>query len=308
MCMEFFSVLVSIASLFVLIGLGFFLRRQDILTGSRVHLISHVLVNVALPALTISSMQLPHTASSIRIVDSTLLIALAYYLGAFLLSLAICHFIPSTKAEKGVFQFMLIFPNVGFMGIPVAEVILGPGSLIYVILFNLPFNLLVFTMGVWLLARGRAGAPDPVLLLTPGLLASLLGLVFFLAGFDIPYPVDTTLDWIGKATTPLAMLVVGALLATLPVFRLIGDRRVFAISALRLVILPALAFLVLSPLLSDRMLLMTTVLLIAMPVAANTVLLSEEYGVDATLASQGVFLSTLASLATIPLIEYLLFP
>jgi len=306
--MEFLSVLLAIASLFVLIALGFLLRRKDILTGSRVHRISHILVNIALPALTISSMQLPHTDASFGMVDSTLFVALAYYLGAFCLSLVICHFLPSSQAEKGVFRFMLVFPNVGFMGIPVAEVILGPGSLFYVILFNLPFNLLVFTMGVWLLAQGRAGSLDPRLLFTPGLLASLLGLLFFLAGIHIPYPVDLALDWIGKTTTPLAMLVVGALLATLPVSRLIGDWRVFAISALRLLILPILAFLILSPLISDRMLLMTTVLLIAMPVAANTVLLSEEYGVDATLASQGVFLSTLLSLASIPLIEFLLFP
>lgn len=80
-----------------------------------------------------------------------------------------------------------------------------------------------------------------------------------------------------------------------------------AITALRLLVFPVLAYLLLAPLLSERLLLASTVLLIAMPVAANTVLLSEEYDVDATLASQGVFLSTLLGCATIPLIDVLLF-
>jgi len=72
-------------------------------------------------------------------------------------------------------------------------------------------------------------------------------------------------------------------------------------------VLPVLAFILLASFISDRLLLLSVVLLIAMPVAANSVLLSEEYDVDATLASQGVFLSTLLCCATIPLIDYFLF-
>lgn len=305
--MDIVPVIVSILTLFLMIGAGFFTRRHGHLKEPVVHRISHILVNIALPALTISSMQVAHSDHSLELVNTTLAIAFAYYLGAFLISLLICRFLFATPKEKGVFQFMLVFPNVGFMGIPVSEVILGPDALIYVILFNLPFNLLVFTMGIWLLAHERPGSLDPLLLLTPGLVASLVGLSLFLVGYDIPFPVDAALHWIGMTTTPLAMIVVGALLATLPVSRLAGDWRIVAITALRLLVFPVLAYLLLAPLLSDRLLLASTVLLIAMPVAANTVLLSEEYDVDATLASQGVFLSTLLSCATIPLIDVLLF-
>ena len=305
--MDLLSVFTAIFFLFLLIGIGFGARKYRILNTSSVHTISHILVNVALPALTISSMQVPLTDRTIGITESTLAIAVAYYLAAFGASILICHFLPSTGPEKGVFQFMLVFPNVGFMGIPVSMAILGPGSLFYVILFNLPFNFLVFTMGVYLIARGRAGRFDLRVLLTPGLIASVLGLALFLGGFVIPYPADAALDWIGKSTTPLAMLVVGALLATLPVSRLTGDRRIAVIVLFRLLFLPLLAFLLLVPFIHDQLLLGAVVLLIAMPVAANTVLLSEEYKVDATLASQGVFLSTMMSLLTIPLLAYLLF-
>jgi predicted permease len=305
--MDFVNVFIAILILFLIIGLGFFARKRGFLDAGSVHAISHILVTVAIPALTISSMQLPYTEQTMGVVGHMLFLAFAYYIIAFLFSIVICRFIPASKTETGVFRFMLVFPNVGFMGIPVASVILGPGSLFYVILFNLPFNLLVFTLGVWLLAEGRAEKPGLFLLLTPGFAASLVGLVLFFAGYDIPFPVDTLLDWVGRTTTPLAMLVVGALLATLPISRLAGDWRVLLITLLRLIGLPVLAFLLLAPFIHDPLLLGTVVLLIAMPVAANTVLLSEEYEVDATLASQGVFLSTLLSLLSIPLLEYFLF-
>ncbi len=305
--MDFIAVSVAILTLFLMIAAGFIARRHGYLGEHRVYQISHVLVNVAIPALTISSMQVPNTGPAMGMVETTLIVAFAYYIGAFFLSLLICHFLPADRKERGVFQFMLVFPNVGFMGIPVSEVILGPDSLFYVILFNLPFNLLVFTLGVWLLAHERTEGPDLRLLLTPGFVASVAGLVLFVFGLDIPYPADTALEWIGKATTPLAMIVVGALLAALPGSRLAGDWRIAVITTLRLIVLPVLAFVLLAPIHPDRLLLLTTVLLVAMPVAANTVLLSEEYEVDATLASQGVFLSTLLSCATIPLIDYLLF-
>jgi hypothetical protein len=303
--MNFIAVSFAILSLFILIGFGFLLRKKGILDGTRIHWISHILVNIALPALTISSMQMPSTEQTIGIVDHMLVVAFAYYILAFLLSILICHFLPSTKTEKGVIQFMLVFPNVGFMGIPVAEAVLGHGALFYVILFNLPFNFLVFSMGVWLLAHGRPGRFDPRLLITPGLVASILGLALFWFGLDIPSPADTILEYVGATTTPLAMIVVGAMLATLPVRKLAGDWRVFAVSLLRLIVLPVLAFIILAPIISDRLLLGVAVLLIAMPVAANSVLLSEEYEVDATLASQGVFLSTVLSLITLPLIAFL---
>ena len=305
--MDLITVLVAISSLFALIGVGFVARRYNILKDDFVHLLSHVLVNIALPAITISSMQVPHTAKTMGIVDSMLAVAVCYYIAAFLASILICHFLPSTPTEKGVFQFMLVFPNTMFMGIPVASAILGPDSLFYVILFNLPFNFLVFTVGVWLLARGRPGKLDPKVLLSPGLVASFVGLALFLVGYTIPSLVETGLELIGSVTTPLAMLVVGALLATLPAARLAGDWRIYLIAGLRLIIFPVIAFVVLSPFIADKIPLGVAVLLIAMPVAANSVLLSEEYNVDSTLASQGVFLSTLICLATIPVLEVLLF-
>jgi Membrane transport protein. len=110
-------------------------------------------------------------------------------------------------------------------------------------------------MGVWLLARGRPGKFDPKVLLSPGLVASFVGLGLFLAGYMLPAPVDTALSLVGSVTTPLAMIVVGALLATLPAARLAGDWRIYFVSALRLLVFPAIAFVLLTPFVTDKLLL-----------------------------------------------------
>ena len=167
--MEIITVFLAILSLFMIIGIGYIAQKINILNHDRVYLISRILVNIAIPAITISSMQVPHTPATMSIVDNMLLVAGGYYIAAFLVSILICHFLPSTPAEKGVYQFMLVFPNTMFMGLPVASAVLGPNSLFYVILFNLPFNLLVFTMGVWLLAQGRPGKFDLKVMLSPAL-------------------------------------------------------------------------------------------------------------------------------------------
>jgi predicted permease len=74
----------------------------------------------------------------------------------------------------------------------------------------------------------------------------------------------------------------------------------------RLVIIPAVLYLILNPFVSDRLLLGIIVILAGMPVAANAVLLAEEYNVDSTAASKGVFISTLLCIFTIPLTAYFL--
>lgn len=305
--MDLYPVFTSILLLFLIIGIGYAARKFHLLNARRIHDLSHILVNITLPALTISSLQVPLTAATIGITENMLVVAFAYYLGAFCLSIAICRFLPATGSEKGIYQFILVFPNVGFMGIPISIAILGQKALFHVILFNAPFYLLAFTLGIYLMTRDSRTKFDPKVLITPGLAASVIGLVLFLFGYLIPAPISTAIEWLGMLTTPLAMIVVGAQLSVLPLSNLAGDWRIALITGFRLLILPVLAFLILAPLVHDELLVEVAVLLIAMPAASNTILFSEEYHTNPTLASQGVFLSTVFSLVTIPVIALLLF-
>jgi predicted permease len=304
--MEIFPVIFSILTLFIMIATGFAAFRSGVITRSGVTGLSGLLVNITLPCLILESMQVPVTPGRIGQMEMIFLIELAVYAVSFGCAFLVPLLMKSSRFEAGVFRFMLIFSNLGFMGYPVCETFFGPDSLFYVTLINIPFGLLVFTVGIFLLRPDLVHEPDFRKILSPGLIASLIGLFFFFTGFIIPSPVSESISILGSVTTPLAMIVIGSLLATLPVSSMLGDWRVWVISLFRLAVIPVMTFILLSPVVSDPLLLGVPVLLSAMPVAANTVLLAEEYGVNSELASKGVFLSTLLSLLTIPVMALMI--
>jgi predicted permease len=306
--MDFLPVATSIFTLFILIGVGFLAFRMGYITRSGASGLSSLLVNVAIPCLILESMQVPLSSGLVYSMEVIALIEVVVYLVSFISAIVIPWCLTGSVFETGVLRFMLIFSNLGFMGYPVAYAMFGEESVFYVTLINLPFGFLVFTLGVFLLRPDLARNPDLKRIVTPGLIASVLGLCLLGTGTTIPSPLNESISLLGSITTPLAMIVIGTFLAPLPFFSMISDIRVWIISAARLILIPVIVFLIISPFVTDPLLLGIPVLLAAMPVAANTVLLSEEYGVNAELASKGVFISTLLSLVTIPLIGIYLLP
>ena len=305
--MGFFTVAYSIAILFILIGAGFLCMKGGILTRAGISGITSFVVNVTLPALILQSMQVPVTDAMLAQLAPFLLVLVAFYAVSF----AAAFLVPkisgtSSDLETGVIRFMMIFSNLGFMGFPVSAAVFGPESLFYVSIFNMTFSLLVFSVGVILLRPDMGRYLDKKLFLNPGIVASGVGLGLFLTGARIPGPFADALDLLGSVTSPLAMIIVGALLATLPAERLFTDRAVWTVASFRLLVIPVALYLVLSPFIDDPLLLGVPVLLAAMPAAANTVMLAEEYHVDSALASRGVFLTTMLCIVTIPLITTLL--
>ena len=192
------------------------------------------------------------------------------------------------------------------MGYPVSLALFGKESLFYVSLINLPFGILVFTIGIFMMRPDLARNPDLKKIINPGLVASVLGLFLFIIGFTIPSPLSDAFSLLGSVTTPVAMIIIGALLATMPIGSMLGDIRIGVVSLSRLLVIPLLFWLVARIFITDPIILGVSVLLAAMPVAANSVLIAEEYGVNSELASKGVFISTLLSIITIPAIELII--
>ena len=304
--MDVSVVISSIVTLFILIGVGFIAFRAGYISRSGASGLSSLLVNVTIPCLIIESMQITLSDSLIHSIELLVLIEVIVYVVSFCAAVIVPLLLSKSLFETGVLRFMLIFSNLGFMGYPISSAIFGDSSVFYVTVINLPFGLLVFTLGIFLLRPDYAKHPDIRKILSPGLIASLIGLILLFGGISIPSPLIESISLLGSITTPLAMIVIGALLAPLPIGEMVSDIRIWIISVFRLLVIPVTVFFIISPFVSDPLLIGIPVLLAAMPVAANTVLLSEEYGVNAELASKGVFISTLLSLFTIPLIGILI--
>ena len=103
------------------------------------------------------------------------------------------------------------------------------------------------------------------------------------------------------------MLIVGCSLAQMRPGQIFGNWRVYALTFLKMAAVPLLAFVILRQVLSSEFVLCVLTVLLCMPIATNTTILSYQYGADETVASSGVFVSTLLSLLTIPLMMQFLF-
>ena len=304
--MDFFVIINSIVILFLLMGVGYAAYKTKIIDRDGAKGLSSFLVNITLPCLIIVSMQIPLNQEIFNKTIEIFAIAGIYYLVSFAFAILIPVFLVKSDLERGVYRFMLVFSNLGFMGIPVSAAIFGAEGVFYTSLFMLPFGILVFSIGILMLRPDMGEYFDPKLFLNSGILASLAGLLFFFTDYQIPSPFIDVLTILGSLTTPLAMIVVGALLATMPVLGMFSDYKIYVMSAFRLIGIPVALYLILSPFVSDPLILGVPVILAGMPVAANAVLLAEEYDVDSDAASKGVFISTLLCIVTIPVVGFFL--
>ena len=228
--MDFFQITNSIIILFIMIAIGYASFKMKVIDREGARGLSSFLVNISLPCLIIVSMQIPLTGESFGSTMQMFAIAAVYYLISFAFAFAVPRFLSKEEHETGVMKFMLVFSNLGFMGIPVTAAIFGNEAVFYTSLVMLPFGLLVFSAGILMLRPDMGRSLNPKLLLNSGILSSIIGLVFFFTGFVIPSPVIDVLVILGDLTTPLAMVVVGALLATLPISGMFGDPRIYFIS------------------------------------------------------------------------------
>ena len=306
MITDFLVVADQIFILVLLIAAGYVAVATKIVDPRATRGLSGLLINITLPALIVASMQVPFTPERLAGAETLVLATGALYIISFAIAWVVSKAMRVPAAEEGVLQFAIVFGNVGFMGFPVALALFGEESLFYVAIFNLVFNVLVFSVGIMMLTGGRGERFDPRLLLNPGIAASIVGLALFLGSVEIPSPFIDSIELLGGVTTPLAMIIVGAMLATFPAREMVGNWRNWVASAVLLIAVPAAYCYLIAPFFPDPYINGIMITMAAMPAAANTVIFAEQYGADSRLASQIVFVSTIGSLVTIPLVTTVL--
>lgn len=305
--MELEALFYLVLTLFILILVGWTVRRVGIFTDEVTAGVSSLLVNVALPALVIDSMQLPFDPGLAREGMTVALIGAAYYIAVVAVALVFPRLIRARPDEQSVFSFLVIFANTGFMGYPVVNAIWGNEAVFLAAIYNLLFSFLLFTVGILIISVAGADwrGVSPRVLLSPGIVSVGIGLALFLLSIDLPEVIGGPIAMLGDVTTPLSMVVIGALLARLDVRAIFGNLRVYVYAGFRLLVIPLATLVVLRPFVDDPLILGVLVIMAAMPGATNAALFAEEYGVNPELASQSVFITTLFCILTIPLVATL---
>ena len=303
--MDLLHIVTQMLMIFGIVLVGLFAAKRDLWSGDLDRKLSVFIMNISMPALILASVMGKDLAFENSELIALGVVAVVNYIVLIGLAYLIPHVFKVNKARMGICRFMLAFGNVSFIGYPVCDAVFGSKAVFCASVLNIPFNLLVFTIGVSFINGGKAkSAFSPKLILSPCVIASLIAVVIAIARIKMPVPVGEWCHLLGGLTTPCALLIIGSSLSHIPVRDMFGNRFVYSMTLLRLIVLPlavggVLALMGINPFVSD-----VAVVLSAMPVATNGIMLCLQYGKDERVMTQGLFFTTLMSVVTIPLVAY----
>ncbi len=306
--MDLSAVIQQLGVLFLIIGIGYAAAKAKLFPKNTNRSLAQLVIYITNPCTVLFSVLGSERGLTNREVLLLTGIAVVFFAVVIGVGLVLPRTLKCDPKQRRLYAFMCTFSNMGFLGFPVVSALYGPEAVFYASIFNLIFQLVVYTYGVWLMDRSQAAFRlHWRTFCTPIILASAAAYVFYLTDFSAPAFAVKTLQMLAGVTSPVCMLVIGIALANVPVGRVFTNWRLYVISLIKLLGLPLLAYFALHRLVSNPLILGITVVIAAMPVATMSTLLAAKYDADEELAASGVFLSTLLSLVTIPVVMLVLF-
>ena len=304
--MSFLDTASQIMSLFLIVIVGYVMYKRTVIDDAAIVRYTKMIINISLPSQIITAF-----VSNVGIVSNKEVLtvfgiaAVAYAIYA-VVGVLFVFVTRVPKHQRGTYIFMTMFGNVGFMGFPVITAIFGEEALIYAVIFMVVFNVLVYSIGILLINTKENSGFDIKKLINMPFIAAVLSIILYFANIKLPDMVMTSLNFMGNITTPAAMIILGATVATMPVKELFDEWRVYPFVVVRLAILPLIAIVLMQYVPVSDLIRGTVIVLSATPVATNTTMLAIEYGGDVKLGSKGVFFTTILCMLTIPLISALI--
>lgn len=290
------------AVLFLYLMLGVYCRKSGLFDDRTRDKLSVFALRITLPCMVFDSFHMEFSLETLRQGAMALLIATAMAMAALLLGKVL--YLRFEPPERSIMQYGTLVSNSGFAGLPVVSGAYGSEGLFLGSLFIIPTRILMWSAGISLFTTGVRGRLKKVLL-NPAIIAVELGLIRMIFQIPLPAFADTAIKNVGACTSPLAMTLVGAILADVSLKSLF-EPKAFYLVAVRQLLLPFLCLFALRALAVDPLTAGVSVALTGMPIGSTTAILAQQYGADARFASKCVFLSTLTSLVTVPILTLFL--
>lgn len=295
--------------LFLMMAVGYLCYKRQILTEEVSKKASAIVVNVANPCMIVSSALTDQQMQRKELLQTLAIVVLMY---AFLLIVAqlLPRILHIQKGSRGAYAAMTVFANIGFMGFPVLAAMYGNGALLYGAVFQIPFNILIYTYGVAVLARkpdacGKAEL-DRIEMLKKifniGVIACIAAMLIYFLRIPIPSFLQAFITNLGNLTAPLSMMIIGASLAQIPLKELFLDKKLLLFSLVKLLLLPAVWMLMVNRLAEQEILRGVCLVMMATPAGSMTAMLAQQYDGDYETASRGVALTTVLSVVTMPVL------
>ena len=305
---QFFIVLTQIGIFLILILVGIITVKCGILDDRSLVSVSKLVMRVALPAYifinTVEGSTREGLFSSLLMIPLTAVM----YLLLLLLSQILVKVFHLQGNRQKVFRAVATFGNVGFMGIPLVVELYPDTALVYISLFTILDQCLFWTYGVSLTKpysekKEKLSLKGLKNLLSPALVAILLGTVLVLLGWHLPNVITSALSKLGSASMPLSLIYIGGMLSMTDIRQVLKCWELYAEILCKMLVLPLIYFIFMNLWGVPADMAGTVTFLTALPAISTVPMLSKNNGSDGDYALCAVMMTTLASLITLPLVS-----
>ncbi len=297
----------TMCSLLIIIGIGYNLSKRGIINDDLNDRMSYILTNYTLPCTVFTALQVNTSLVSKSDIFIALKITVFYFILVIGISYVICNLLKVKDEKNGVIISSLAFGNFGFMAFPLLANVLGSDSSFYVALGQIPFNILFFTLGVYFLATDNTKEKFKFRsMISPGLVAVILGLVFFINQWSLHMSIGVGVVLLSKMTSPVSLIILGHFLSKIDLKDTFKDFEVYIVAFIKLFILPFIFLFLFIGESGNNMLLKSTLSLFAMPTGTLIAIFARKYKADEVLASKIIFMTTIGSAISIPIFMYIM--
>ena len=294
---------------FIYIGVGFIANRLKVLPEESVKHFISLVMGITVPCLVISSI----TGQDINgdmyrnTILTLLLTTLVLIVTAFATTFVSDRIFPwKDQQDRNVLASAMTGCNAGFMGLPIASAVFGELVFYYLVIQNIANNLYLFVMSLAQLHHRESEKSSKSLseklkpLVNPTSVATIVSLIMLFAGIHLPEYAMDIVSTLGDITIPLSMILVGVQLGGADFKKLIADKALLITSVMKLIAVPALALLILTPMPVDPVVKLTVLLGMCFPSAVIGVAVAAQENKNSKLMSEAVAISTLLSVVTLP--------
>ena len=293
--------------IFMLIGIGYLAFKKEWVPHESSKYFSFLVTSVCNPAIMLSSALDKTTTATRQDILITAGIAFIVYVILVISGYVIPVIIGAPESERKFFNMMTVYGNISFIGIPVVSAVLGTSAVIYVTVFNLFFNVLIYTHGILVLNPKTEGEQQPFWkrFINVGTIAAVLTIIIFWFRIPLPVVIADTIGHAGKCTTFLSMFVLGSSLVQIKFRDIFNVPRLYLFVAIRMVLYPVVIGLVLKQFFANETMIQAILLMMAMPAANMPLMLAKQFDMECEVMSKGILLSTMLSLITITLVSFI---
>lgn len=297
-------ILTNISSIFIYILVGFIANKTKLLPDESNKYLVNLLFNITSPCLIMASIVTKEINEKTYIETfQTLAFSITFFIVVSILALLLLKPIKNYP-DKNILLVVITSVNSAFIGFPIAKAVFGNDIFYLIVIANVMLNIYFFSICIWQLNYGDEQRITVKSVFKPLLnilsIVTFISVIMLFANIKLPdYPLHI-IETLGDATIPLSMIVVGVQLGSSNFQKVFRNHQLIYASLCNVILIPALTLLVMYNLpVSDNIKLAITLSAI-FPCAVLPVALAHKQGKNATLLAEGVAVTTLFSIITIP--------